>query len=165
MNGDFGGTKMASFTYSDGSTAELHGGALFTFAGGTKFAVNDLPLVIETTAGYKFDKVNGANGSASFSRIPLDVVALFSHSMLRAGGGITYHLNPSFTCDIASICGGSVKFSNALGVVAQLGIELPIGKKSFDLGARYTSINYKPNSAGVSNVDGSAIGFYFGSTF
>src|SRR6478672_10966180 len=62
MNLDFGGAKLADVTWSDGSTATLRAGQLITFAAGAGYRATSA-WAIEATLGYKFDKVNGANGT------------------------------------------------------------------------------------------------------
>ncbi len=164
MNLDFGGDQIGTVIYTNGKSTDLKAGQLLTFSGGVLYRPVASNYAVETTIGYKFDKANATNGTAEFTRIPLDLVASYRKNKHRFGGGFTYHMNPKFTCDLASVCAGSVTFSNALGAIVQYayGVEMASGS-IIDFGVRYTSIKYEANGGG--KVDGSALGFFTGFAF
>jgi hypothetical protein len=165
MNMDFGGERIAKFSFSDGSTAEIKAGQLFTFAGGVIYVSPTAPWALEATVGYKFDKVNGSNGSATFSRIPIDVIASLSSERHRLGAGVTAHLSPTFECKLTGVCAGKVELDTAIGAIAQYSFSIPFPKANggIELAARYTYVKYK--KSGSPDLDGSAPGFMLGFWF
>jgi hypothetical protein len=119
------------------------------------------PWAIEATLGYKFDKVNGSNGTIEFTRIPLDVVASWAPGNHRLGAGATFHLAPRFKCDAAGVCGDSISFNTAAGAIIQYAYVLRPGSSvGFEFGLRGTLIRYA--SSDVPTQNGSGVGFFFG---
>ena len=163
MHMDFGGDTVspASLQFSNGEAIKLKAGQLATFAAGALYQPTDKNFSVEGTLGYKFDQVNGTNGSAKMTRLPLDVLVNYMRGGNRFGGGITYHLNPQFTCDVCS--GADIKFDNALGFLMQYayGLQLP-NSGILDVGLRYTAISYK---ATTYTATGNSVGFFFGAAF
>jgi hypothetical protein len=117
----------------------------------------------DTTIGYKFDKVNGSNGSISFTRVPIDVVVSYANWGGRLGLGATYHAFASYSCDASGLCNNSVKFPNAFGGIAQLAYALKLKTFLLDVGLRYTLIKYKGDNS--VSLNGSGPGFFFGVGF
>jgi len=161
MNFDFGGDKLADVAWSDGDTATLRAGQLITFAAGLGYRVTDR-WTFEVTLGYKFDKVNGSNGTIEFTRIPIDLIASWAPGRHRLGGGPTLHLAPTFNCNASGLCDQKVAFGPALGGIVQWACLLrPEGRSlGLDFGLRYTFIRY--SSSDVASQNGSAFGFFFG---
>jgi hypothetical protein len=113
------------------------------------------------TAGYKFDQVNGSNGSIKFTRIPVDVVASYVYGGHRVGAGATAHLAPKFSCEAEGFCNDSVSYGTALGAIAQYAYGFRVaGSGGLELGARYTRVKYK--GSGLETLDGSGFGLIFG---
>ncbi len=161
MNLDFGGDKVADVTWSDGSTATLRAGQLITFAAGFGYRAASA-WAIETTLGYKFDKVNGSNGTIEFTRIPIDVILSWAPGPHRLGGGPTVHLAPRFNCSASGLCDQKVDFQPAFGGIVQYACVLrPPGMSlGLDLGLRYSFIWYSGRDVPTQN--GSSFGFFFG---
>jgi len=158
---DFGGTTLAKVSWSDGKTGSIKGGQLFLAALGLFYLSPTAPWALEANVGYKFDKVNGANGSISFSRLPLELIGSYVVSGHRLGAGPVAHLSPRFRCDAAGVCNDEVTFPNAVGGVVQwaYGGQAVAGA---DVGVRYTFIRYQAAGA---RIDGSGFGFFFGYRF
>ena len=163
MHMDFGGDTVspAGLQFRNGDAIELKAGQLSTFAAGVLYQPTDKNFSVEGTLGYKFDQVNGTNGSAKMTRLPLDVLVNYMRGGNRFGGGITYHLNSKFTCDVCS--GADIKFDNALGFLMQYAYGLQLTKSGIlDVGLRYTAISYK---ATTYTAKGNSVGFFFGAVF
>lgn len=164
MGMDFGGDKIVTLTYDNGDETELKGAQLFSFIGGILYQPANQNFGLLSQVSYKFDQANGANGTAKFTRIPIDVLALYVNQGHRVGAGFAYHLNPTFTCDVSGVCGANVDFANALGFVVQYEYAFNYGvERSVDIGVRYTSLEYKAENGAT--LDGSGAGFFFGMSF
>jgi hypothetical protein len=164
MNFDFGGTRLAEVKWSDGSTATLRAGQLATFSAGV-FYHPAAPWTLEGTVGYKFDKVNGSNGSLAFTRFPIDVIASWATGGHRLGAGPTAHLAPKATCDLSGTgpgtCNSSLSYDAALGGIVQYAYGFKLkGDHGVDLGVRYTYVKYR--GSGLLTLDGSGFGFFLG---
>lgn len=165
MNLDSGGDELLTVIYEDGDTSDIKAGQLFTVSGGVLYKPQNQNYILEATLGYKFDKVNASNGSAEFTRLPLDFIASYKRGEHRFGGGITYHLNPELTCDITSVCSGTAAFSDALGFIAQYAYSFQLGgEKAIDAGVRLTAISYEVNNGG-DNISGNSFGAFVGFVF
>ncbi len=160
MGFDFGGDKLAEVRWSDGTTDTLKAGQLISFSAGALYHP-DAQWALEGTLGYKFDKVNGSNGSIEFTRIPLDVIVAYANGGHRIGGGAAVHFSPTFTCDAGGVCNATASFDTAFGAIVQYAYGLRVGVNGgFDFGARYTFIRY--TGGGLPTLDGSGFGFFFG---
>lgn len=161
-NLDAGGDTLFTGVYTNGDTASVKAGSGVTLGGGAVYRPVDGNFILEATIGYKIDLAAGSNGDAKFTRFPVDALAYFRFDQHRFGGGITYHLSPTFSCDIPGNCSSNVTFSNALGYVVQYGYEIESrGGWIIDFGVRYTSISYRPQG-GWGSVDGSSVGLFVG---
>ncbi|MFN0313975.1 MAG: hypothetical protein ACKVQA_02890 [Burkholderiales bacterium] len=162
---EFGGDKLFSLVFTDGSTTNVKAHDGFSLGGGASFLNESKSFEIETTLSYKFHFTNASNGDVTWSRIPLDVVGFYRLSRVRLGGGLTYHLSPRVKgSGVASNL--DIKFDNAAGVVLQADY-LFSGKESGQgmyLGLRFTSLKYKEKGSGVSvdsNGGGLQVGYRF----
>lgn len=160
MHLTFGGTELAHVEWSDGEESRLKAGQLMTFAAGALYHPA-APWAVEGTVGYKFDQVNGSNGSIKFTRIPVDLVGSYVFRGHRLGAGVTAHLAPKFSCEAAGLCDVSASYGTALGAIAQYAYGLRVGNNGgLDLGLRYTRLKY--SGSGLETIDGSGFGFFFG---
>lgn len=161
MGLDFGGTTLAKVSWTDGKTGSVKGGQLFLAALGLVYLSPSAPWALEANLGYKFDKVNGANGSISFTRLPVELIGSYVVSGHRLGAGPVAHLAPKYSCDATGLCSDEVTFPTAVGGVVQWAYGGP-AVSGFDVGARYTFIRYQ--DGGV-RIDGSGFGLFLGFRF
>jgi hypothetical protein len=161
MNFDFGGDRLVDVMWTDGESATLRAGQLITFAAGIGYRSN-ASWAIEATLGYKFDKVNGSNGTIEFTRVPVDIIVSWAPGHHRLGGGPTVHLAPTFNCGASGLCDTKVVFDPAFGGVVQYAYLLKSANTGvgLDLGVRYSFIWY--SGRGIPTQNGSAFGFFFG---
>lgn len=162
MGMDFGGATLVKVSWDNGETGSVKAGQLFALAMGVYYWAPAAPWALEATAGYKFDRVNGSNGSITFSRLPVELIASYVNSGFRIGAGPAVHLSPRFNCEATGVCSGSVTLRNAVGGVVQAAYGGPL-LSGLDAGVRYTFVRYK-DDAGAS-LDGSAFGFVLGYRF
>jgi hypothetical protein len=96
----------------------------------------------------------------TWSRWPLDGLVFYRWNKVRAGGGLTYHLNPDLKGS-GVISGLNVDFKNSLGLLLQ--VDWRITEK-MNFGARYTVLDYKVKNFGT-EVDSNGLGIVFGASF
>ena len=133
----------------DTSTESIEAGGLWYIYGGVQIATPAFPLRL--TLGYFEDGVNAKNGSVSFSRIPVELLGVFSNGTHTVALGPTYHLSPKLDMDDAGY--GSYEADDALGMV--LMYEYTVSDR-YALGVRYTSISY--DFGGSENANGDNLG-------
>lgn len=164
MGFDFGGDKLVEVRWDNGDKGTLRAGQLISFGAGFLYHPN-APWALEGTIGYKFDKVNGSNGTIEFTRFPLDLVVAWAARGHRLGAGPTVHLSPKYRCDATGLCDQTVSFDTAVGGILQYAYGFRLGASAgLDAGLRYTFVDYEA-SAGPGSIDGSGFGFFFGGWF
>ena len=156
LSADFGGEKLITVPFTDGSTADVEAGQGLLIGGGGE--VNVLPnMLIKATAAFKYTSAGLANnGSVTWTRVPIDIIALYRLDKLKVGGGISYSLNNSLKgSGVAS--GVDSDFDNALGYTAIL--EYAISEK-YSASVQYTLMEFKESVSGTT-VDGNNFGIGF----
>lgn len=157
---DAGGDDLFSATYTNGDTVNISGGDMFQMGVGTTFktAPELLPaLETQLSVGYKFDRANAENGSATWGRFPIEALEFYTTPAWRFGGGLTYHLSPKLKgSGVAS--NASVDFDDALGIVFE--VDYILGANSY-IGGRITRIDYTISNTNL-EFSGNSIGITFG---
>ncbi len=86
----------------------------------------------ENTIAVSLGYVDAANGYAMFSRFPFESQIFLQLWILRVGGGISYHMAPSFSCTFSN-CGTHTVEAPQMGTTAEVGLafdwESPYGEK------------------------------------
>lgn len=90
----YGGDKLASANFADGSTQNLRAGNLAQISGGLQWHVS--PRVqAALSIGYQSDSVSTYYGNLRFSRYPLELLAYYQpYRNWRFGGGLRIVLSP-----------------------------------------------------------------------
>ncbi len=90
----FGGEKLAERTYVLGGTDSVYAGkAVFADVGVLhNFDASDWSL--KGTVGVQSGFSAGLGSDITFTRYPIDLVALYNVGNQHFGGGLTYHANP-----------------------------------------------------------------------
>ena len=157
-NFDFGGDEMLKVTVSNNSDTEVKAGELMHINGGVSIPNDGTgDWTTEITLGYKFRRVENADGKLVWSRYPLELVEYRRVGNIRMGGGITYHVKPKIDGD-GSFANADTTFDNAFGFVLQA--DYMLGE--FNIGGRYTFIEYQ--GAGAS-INGNSVGLALGARF
>ncbi|MDD5057861.1 MAG: hypothetical protein PHQ60_08305 [Sideroxydans sp.] len=160
----YGGDTIATAIYSNGDTATIKGGALMQFGIGGLYQFENRPLALMLSANYHFDSVSGSNGSLSFSRFPIEVLAYYTgKERFRFGGGMRFINSPEY-----SGLTQNATFENTTGVVAEIGYQVaPQGWLNFRfVSEKYqlktlTSSGITYSGAGTAPYSGSHLGINF----
>lgn len=134
----YGGDEMVEVVYTNGDSSDTDGGEGVALSLGVSI---DAPAVeTRLKAGWKYKGISASNGDIDWQRFPIDALVLYKVDQWRFGGGLTYHLNPTFRgSGVASVL--DVDFDNALGALAE--IDFYVSPQLY-LGAVYTMIEYEP---------------------
>src|SRR5687767_12881436 len=90
----FGGDTLATVVYTDGSSEDIKGGGLVHLYGGAEIPLGSA-VALQATIGYHVDNSSGRDGSVRFSRMPIDLVALYRlNDQFRIGAGAQIINNP-----------------------------------------------------------------------
>lgn len=147
-----GGDELAEVPLLNGSgdidSENIDAGGFWYIYGGMQFDTPAFP--VRMTLGYFEDGVDASNGSVSFSRIPFELLGLYTTGPHTIGLGPTYHLSPELDLKDAGL--GSYEMDDALGLVLMYEYTF---ENNFALGLRYTNISY---DFGGDDVDGSNLG-------
>ncbi|HJV63698.1 MAG TPA: outer membrane beta-barrel protein [Albitalea sp.] len=153
----FGGDNLVTVAFSDGSTDTLKAGGIFHLYAGGEFRVGDA-VSLQGTIGYHVDDTRAANnGSVRFTRVPVDMLALYRvNDKVRLGAGVQWVNGPELKgSGVASNI--NAKFKNTTGAIVA-------GEYFFSPQIagqlRYVSEEFEPQSGG-GKVDGSHIGLMF----
>jgi opacity protein-like surface antigen len=152
-----GGEKLATVVFTDGTTDRVQAGGLILFYGGGEIRLGD-NVALQATLGYHSSNTRAAsNGSVSFTRVPVDLLAMFSvNDNIRLGGGLQVVTNPRLKSSGAA-SGIEQKYDGTTGLIVE-------GEYLFTphlgLKGRYVSEKYKASGTGV-KVDGSYLGVLF----
>ncbi|MCW8856673.1 MAG: hypothetical protein OQJ95_04865 [Kangiella sp.] len=150
----FGGeTLVDNIRFSDGSSDEVKTGEGFWLDFGFRAHFQDWAL--KSTLGYKSGGVFASNGDATFSRLPLTMIASLDNNGHLFGAGFTYELNPELELDLPGLY-GTAEFENALGLV----LEYENNYDTWGWGVRYTHIDYDYDATSET-FDGNNIGAFF----
>ena len=113
------------------------------------------------TVGYKSHTASARNGSVGITRITLNALQYYLLTeRVRLGGGLTYHLSPSFEVDIDGQSGSESDFDDALGYTVAADYR---GGEAWELGLRATRIEYELSDGQTlsGTVDAASVGGYF----
>lgn len=86
-----GGDTLVTVPFTDGSQDSIKAGGIVHLYGGGEYRVSDR-FALQATVGYHINDTRAAsNGSVRFTRIPVDVLALFNVTdQIRLGGGVQF---------------------------------------------------------------------------
>lgn len=153
----YGGDSLITVPYTDGSQDVFKAGGLVQFYAGGEYRLAD-KIALQATVGYHLNYAKASSdGSVRFTRIPVDVLALYSLTdNIRVGGGAQWVGRPELK---GSGLAGNIgqRYDSTLGAIVE-------GEYLFTphigLKLRYVSERFKPSNGGPS-VDGSHAGLLF----
>ena len=153
----YGGDTLITVPFTDGSSDSLKAGGLVHLYGGAEYRLGDA-FALQATVGYHVSDTRAAkNGSVRFTRIPVDLLALYSvNEKVRLGGGAQFVSSPELRgSGVASNV--SRNYDSTTGAIVE-------GEYLFTphmgLKLRYVSEKFTPEGGG-SKVDGSYAGVMF----
>jgi hypothetical protein len=175
----YAGYSQGSDTLREYNGDNLRAGDGFSYHMGwnADFKTGFARTALQWAIGYRSEDIDfkddlGRSGSGSMTVFPVDMLGYFQLGLFRIGGGLTYHLFPSYTEEVHTSFGNSkttIDYDNQLGMV--FGMEFVGIRAPFFMGIRYTYIEYSPKDGPyvssqtgetVAKVDGSTVGFYLG---
>lgn len=160
-----GGDQIGeTIRYEDGSSTDITGGGLVDLRAGLQYQAPDSALSFQLSLGYHTDDTLAAkNGSASFTRFPLEVLA--HHQSLekwRFGGGLRKALNAQTkTSGLGADYVLAQKYKSSVGVVLEAEY---MPTRAIGIKLRGVSESYKPEVLGKT-ISGNHLGviavYYF----
>jgi hypothetical protein len=116
----FGGDTLAKGTYSntgDGFTIKAGSGLLMAIGGAYQVAPQ---WTVQSTIGYHFDSTNAKNGDVEFSRMPVELLGLYSlNDAWRVGAGVRSAGSAKLKSSGAAAGLGDYSFSNSIGQILE----------------------------------------------
>lgn len=152
-----GGDDLLSVSYRDGDSDKLKAGELLDLKIGGQYRPEGAKVSLQATIGFHFDSVDADNGDASFSRMPLDLLAFYHKNQHRFGLGGTYHSNTELDIDIDILPKEKIDFKNSAGWVVEYGYRFE--QSPLTLALRGVKIEYKEQRSGLT-ASGDHIGVY-----
>lgn len=139
LAGSTGGDKLVGIDYENGETTKIKAGDGGMLAIGALWTHKKIEL--QSTVGYYADSAPGSNGDASFTRLPIELMAFWRYKQFRIGGGITHHFNPKLKIDFdGNSDNATVKFNHANVLIIQADYYY---SDQFGVGLKLTDIEYK----------------------
>ena len=161
----FGGEKLATLTYDDGTQNSIRGGEGLIFSGGLTFTPlwigDSLGLGLGIDAGWKYKSTSvNADASVALQRFPIvpSVRALLNLGEswhVLAAGGLVVEISPSLEGD-GLLSELDIEFDNGTGGMGELGIlwGQPKGV-GYEITGRYTFLEYT-HEASTESLDASS---------
>jgi hypothetical protein len=157
----YGGDKLATATFSDGSSSSIRAGGLVQLGAGVLWQPVDGSVAVQSTFNYHIDDVSASNGSLRFTRYPLEVLGFYTGLQgWRFGAGPRFVFAPRLKVNVPGD-DSKITFDDTIGAVAEVGYR-------FDnymwLNFRLTGEKYKlksvtgPAATPDSNVSGNSVG-------
>lgn len=152
----FGGDKIASAQFTDGTSQDIRAGGLVQIGGGLIWESQDMPIAASLSVNYHVDDTSASNGSATFSRIPVEAIVYYTGvDKWRFGVGARFVNSAKFTAHIDGEDDTNVKFDNTTGALIEVGYKL--SPKAW-VNGRIVSEKYKPSGydgfGNVKSLDG-----------
>jgi len=161
---DTGGDKLLTVTFDNGESDSIRANQGLYAGGGISVLTDSKDIEFQGTLAIKYDGVSASNGSATFTRLPLDALVFYRWEKFRLGAGLTYVMNPKVKTSGLPPAPGlpsqdlNVTLDNAVGGLVQA--DFLLGRVA--IGLRYTALDYKFQG---NTIKASGAGLSFGFTF
>ena len=151
----YSGDDWQVATTPAGNPVTFRGGGRYKVGGGVSWQSSQYPVQATALVNYHYDPRAGSNGSAKFSRIPVEGMVYYTGlETIRFGVGVSYVMSPKVKTDLDGDQ-QSIRFKNAVGGAFEIGYALTPRLWST---LRLSSEKYKPKHAGVAqDADVSAL--------
>ncbi|MGH8692329.1 MAG: outer membrane beta-barrel protein [Burkholderiales bacterium] len=158
---DFGGDTITTAVFTNGDTETIKANEGLYVGGGAAIINDAKDMEFHVTLAYKFALINADNGDIEWTRWPIEALAFYRWSRVRAGGGLAYHVNPQL--DGSGVASNiDVKFKDAFGLVLQ--VDWRITEK-IALGGRYTALKYEAKAPASGSAKTNGVGVAFSMNF
>ena len=159
-----GGSTLERTTFNNGETSSIRAGSGVHLALGFAHLMFNKNMDVGIKAGYIFDTVTTKNeeGDKSAMSFTRNAIEVFSHTWIGRhglGGGVSYHLNPSFQSNNSD---NKAHYHNAIGAYADYFYHFV--DTGTALGLKYSRIHYK-NKETDRLINGSGWGISFSQLF
>ncbi|MCK9689573.1 hypothetical protein [Scleromatobacter humisilvae] len=145
-----GGDKISHVDYTDGTSQDITAGGLVQLYGGVEYHPKGAPLAFQATVGYHVDSTHARNGDQTFSRWPIEAIALFNATdKIRFGLGARYAASPKFSSGGAGYV-GSADYTSQVGFLAMAEWLIT---PSMGVQLRYVDEHYKVHSVTYDGVN------------
>lgn len=154
---DFGGVELGEVYFGDGAKGVVRANEGLNLALGVALPLSET-IDLQTSIGLQWSEESADNGTMSWQSYPWQTLLVANLGRLSIGGGVVYHFNPQLeTTGVLSPL-GNVRFDDALGYQAQLAYAFTdgAGGNGFQVGARYTTIDFVSDNAAVRG-DGASV--------
>lgn len=158
----FGGKKLLEAEMSDGSSKSVSSGGFVDLRVGLEYPLIDSPWAIQAAVAYHVDDISASNGDFKFSRVPVELLGMYSvNDQWRVGFGLR-KATAAKTKGSGFFAGTSVDLKSDMGIIVQG--EYRISPR-FSLLGRAVSESYKTDDAYQDKIQGNHFGllaaFYF----
>jgi hypothetical protein len=114
-----GGNTLADVPYTNGSSQAIKAGGGVQFKGGIEYRFTP-SVAMRGSLGYEVDTTHATNGSVTFSRWPLEVIALWSASeKIRVGAGVRKVTSAKLESDGVASSVGNHSYDSDPGLVLE----------------------------------------------
>ena len=157
----FGGEKLATVTYTDGSVQDIRSGGLVAYYVGLDVRATPQVSFQATVGGHVDTSAGASNGSVRFTRVPVEVLGYYHvNDRIRLGGGLRLVNSPELKGrGVASNVGTT--FDSTTGLILEGEYAFT---RWFGLKLRAVSETYQASGGGAkANGDhvGAYVNFYF----
>ena len=150
-----GGDTLAGGTYiNSGDSFKIKAGGGLSLSVGGAYQVSP-DWAVQSTIGYHFDSTNAKNGDITFSRMPIELLGLYSvNDKWRVGAGLRSAGSAKITTSGAASFLGSEKFDNTLGQILEVQYifggpqEANVKKARMAIAGRYVMEEFKAQHSG-----------------
>ncbi|MFT3859408.1 MAG: hypothetical protein QM742_18545 [Aquabacterium sp.] len=156
----FGGDQIGEdVQYEDGANRSLHAGGMMDLRAGVEYQLPQQPWSFQLSIGYHFDRASAENGSATFHRIPLELLAHYRlNESWRVGAGLRKSLNAqSDASGLGNQFVSDRKYKSSAGFVVEA--EVLFGQ-NIGLKVRGVSEEFTPETGPNTKLDGTHMGIY-----
>ena len=159
----WGGDKLSSVEYDDGTTQNIRAGGLVDLRAGVDVHFES-PFSAQVSVGYHFQTIrgetsNGNKGRTTFDRYPIEVLGHWDlNDQWRIGGGARFSQNAKFSSS-GALDVGDAEFESSTGAVLEAEYFF---SRAFAMKVRGVHETYKLKGFSSSpSYDGSHVGVYF----
>lgn len=156
----FGGDKLATAKFADGSSIDIRAGSIIALNAGVDHRVGEA-FSVQGTVGYHVDDASGKNGGIRFQRYPIELLGYYHVAPhWRIGGGVRYVSNPKLV-STGTAYFGNYEFENTVSGVVEA--EYLLGAH-WGFKVRYVNESFKSKLNGFKvrgNHTGLLANFYF----
>ena len=150
-----GGDKLATAEYENGTEQDIRAGSFFALLAGVDYRVNSA-FSLQATVGFHVDDTTASNGSITFKRFPVELLAYYHpNAKMRFGGGARYVGSPKLSLSGAA-GSGHVNFDNTMGAIVEFEY---FYTPKLGLKVRYVAEKYDTEGL-EKKIDGNHVGFF-----